>query len=43
MEENQKHEEKGGKESGERVETLGDERKKEGREQTESNGGKKMF
>ena len=43
MEENQKYEEKGGKESGERVKISGDERKKEGREQTESDGGKEMF
>ena len=43
MEKNQKHEEKREKESGERVEISGDERKKEEREQTESNRGKKMF
>ena len=43
MEENRKQEEERGKKSGERVEISEDERKKEGREQTESNGGKEMF
>ena len=43
MEKNRKYKKKEGKESRERVEILGEERKKEGRKQTERNGGKEMF
>ena len=43
MEKNRKYEKKEEKESGERVEISGEERKKEGKEQIESDGGKKMF
>jgi len=43
MEKNRKYEKKGGKESRERMEISGEERKKEGGKQTESDGGKEMF
>ena len=43
MEKNRKYEKKEGKESRERVKISGEEKKKEGREQTESNEGKEMF